>query len=674
MNKFRRLFAPQSIAVIGGGAWCEAILGAARAIGFKGRIIPVHPTKTSIAGQPAVAQLSDIDGPIDAAFIGVNRRATIEVVSELAALNAGGGVCFASGFSEAQGEDHDAGALQDALVDAAGEMPVLGPNCYGLLNALDRASVWPDQHGLRPVERGVALLTQSSNIAINLTMQTRGLPVAMVVTCGNQAQTTQAEMATALLDDPRITALGLHVEGFGDLRAWEALAAKARARGVAILALKSGRSDQAQAAAVSHTASLSGADAGAEAFMARLGILRLHSLPAFVEALKIAHLYGRLPGRRVGSISCSGGEAALAADTGHGALEFPTLTSPQREALRAALGPMVSLANPLDYHTYIWRDEGAMTRAWAAMADPVLDLVMIILDYPRLDRCDPADWAIATRAAIAAQRETGQRYAVVATLPELLPEPAAEELLAAGVLPLCGLDHAVEAIGAMGTPEPPMAPPVALPGPDRDAELLTESAAKAALAAHGVQVPSGAEATLDTAADVAATLNGPVAVKALGLAHKTEAGGIALNIADRAGLDAALRRLPKGPLWIEEMVEGVVAELLVGVTRDPAHGFLLTLGAGGTLTELLEDRVTLLLHAPRAAVAEALSQLRLAPVLRGYRGAAPVDLDALLDAIAAIEAYVLDNQATVEEVEVNPLLCTPSAAIAADALIRKAPP
>ena len=139
-------------------------------------------------------------------------------------------------------------------------------------------------------------------------------------------------------------------------------------------------------------------------------------------------------------------------------------------------------------------------------------------------------------------------------------------------------------------------------------------------------------------------------------------------------MDAALQRLPKGPLWIEEMVEGVLVELLVGVTRDPAHGFLLTLGAGGTLAELLEDRVTLLLPAPRAAVAEALSRLRLAPVLGGYRGAAPVDEEAILDAIGAIEAYVLDNQATVEEVEVNPLLCTPSAAIAADALIRKAPP
>ena len=160
-------------------------------------------------------------------------------------------MCFASGFSEARAEDTTATDLQAHLVAAAGDMAVLGPNCYGFLNALDRTGIWPDQHGLTPVERGVAILTQSSNILINITMQTRALPIAMAVACGNQAQTTQAQIATHLLDDPRITALGVHIEGFGDLRQWEVLAAKAQARGVPIIALKSGRSQQAQAAAVS---------------------------------------------------------------------------------------------------------------------------------------------------------------------------------------------------------------------------------------------------------------------------------------------------------------------------------------------------------------------------------------------------------------------------------------
>ncbi|MEL6914761.1 MAG: acetate--CoA ligase family protein [Pseudomonadota bacterium] len=672
MSRFSRLLAPERVAVIGGGTWCAAILGAADALGFRGEIVPVHRTKSLVAGRRAVARVGDIDGPVDAAFIGVNRHATVEVVRELRAAGAGGAICFASGFSEAEAEDARAGALHHTLLEAAGEMPVLGPNCYGMLNALDGAALWPDQHGLRPVSRGVAILTQSSNIALNLTMQARGLPVAMVITCGNQAQVSQAELALALLEDARITAIGLHIEGFGDLRAWEALAAASRARGVALVALKSGRSMQARAAALSHTASLAGGDEGAEALLTRLGIARLGTLPGFLEALKIAHLFGRLPGRTVGSISCSGGEAALAADLAEAAgVALPALTRAQEAALRAALGPRVALANPLDYHTYIWCDEAAMARAWAAMAAPGIDLVLVILDYPRGDRCDPGDWDIATRAVIAAAKETSARYAVCATLPELLAEETAEALMAAGVLPLHGLHSAMEAVAALGVAGPAVQAPLLDPGPARAAQVLDEAAAKAALAAHGLPVPAGARATREGAQRVAQGLAEPLAAKVLGLAHKTGAGGVALGVT-RDGLETALATLAPGELLLEEMVPGAVAELLVGITRDAAHGFVLTLAAGGTETELIADSAHLLVPATRGEIEAQLLSLRMAPKLRGYRGRPAAHLPSILDAIEAIQAYVVDNADTLEEVEVNPLLCTPSAAIAADALIRKA--
>lgn len=672
-NYLQRLFSPACIAVIGGGAWCAGIVGAARALGYAGRIVPVHPMKAQVAGLPAVASIAEVGAPIDAAFVGVNRRATLEIVAELRALGAGGAICFASGFSEAEAEDQSGGDLQAALVAAAGEMPILGPNCYGYLNALDQAGIWPDQHGLLPVTRGVAILTQSSNIAINLTMQQRGLPIAMVVTCGNQAQTSQADIGLALLDDPRVTALGLHIEGFGDLRAWEALAAKAADLGKPLIALKAGRSAAARAAAVSHTASLTGADAGAAAFLARLGIARVASLPGFLEALKIAHL-GGLGGSRLASISCSGGEAALVSDSAHGLrLSFPPLSDVQTLGLREALGPMVALANPLDYHTYIWRDEAAMTRAWAAMSAPDIDLILIVLDYPRADRCDPSDWEVATRAAIAAATQTGARYAVCATLPELLPETIAHRLMDAGVLAFHGIDPALEAIEALGNASYGDAAPVTLSGPCLVSELLSEAEAKAALSGYGLQSPRGIEAERSDAERVAARLDGPLAVKVLGLAHKTGSGGIALGLRDAGEVAHALPGLAEGPVLIEQMVEDGIADLLLGVTRDPAHGFLLTLGAGGTRTEILDDTAILLVPASRAACHAALRSLRMAPLFDGYRGGAGVDMDAVLDAIDAVQAYVMDNAAAVEEVEINPLILTPSAAIAADALIRKAP-
>ena len=674
MRDLTRLLKPKSIAVIGGGAWCASIISAAKQIGFDGPLHPVHPTGKQIAGHKSLRSLEEVPGPIDAAFIGVNRHATLDVVAQLRRLKAGGAICFASGFSEAAAEDAAAQDLQAALIEAAGEMPILGPNCYGFVNAFDGCAIWPDQHGCSRVQRGVAILTQSSNIAINLTMQNRGLPIGYMLTCGNQAQTAQTDIALQLLDDERVTAIGLHIEGFGNLRGWEALAQKARTKGVTLIALKSGVSQQAQAAAVSHTASLTGSDTGADAFLQRLGIRRARSLPVFLESLKLAHQFGPLSSNRIASISCSGGEAALAADTAQGTgLIFPPLNPRQAKDLSAALGPMVAMANPLDYHTYIWRDQAAMTQAWAAMADDEIAMTLLVSDYPRADLCDASDWECVTQAAIEATRRTGRPYAVVASLAELLPEQTAKTLMDHGVGAIHGLDHGLEALDVMSRPMAPPAEPVLLPGIDRDAELLDEQSAKLALAAHGLTIPPSVVVTdRSTAGQAAADIGFPVALKTLGLAHKTGANGLALGLTTRAEVEIAAPRLADGPLLVERMVAGTLVEVLVGVTRDPAHGFVLTLGAGGTMTDVLRDRASLLIPATRAEVTARLKDLNIAPLLEGFRGNPPVDLDALLAAIDAVQAYVLANAERVEEVEINPLICTQDNAIAADALIRKA--
>ena len=674
MRDLTRLLKPKSIAVIGGGAWCASIISAAKQIGFDGPLHPVHPTGKQIAGHKSLRSLEEVPGPIDAAFIGVNRHATLDVVAQLRRLKAGGAICFASGFSEAAAEDAAAQDLQAALIEAAGEMPILGPNCYGFVNAFDGCAIWPDQHGCSRVQRGVAILTQSSNIAINLTMQNRGLPIGYMLTCGNQAQTAQTDIALQLLDDERVTAIGLHIEGFGNLRGWEALAQKARTKGVTLIALKSGVSQQAQAAAVSHTASLTGSDTGADAFLQRLGIRRARSLPVFLESLKLAHQFGPLSSNRIASISCSGGEAALAADTAQGTgLIFPPLNPRQAKDLSAALGPMVAMANPLDYHTYIWRDQAAMTQAWAAMADDEIAMTLLVSDYPRADLCDASDWECVTQAAIEATRRTGRPFAVVASLAELLPEQTAKTLMDHGVGAIHGLDHGLEALDVMSRPMAPPAEPVLLPGIDRDAELVDEQSAKLALAAHGLTVPPSVVVTdRCTAGQAAADIGFPVALKTLGLAHKTGANGLALGLNTRAEVEIAAPRLADGPLLVERMVAGTLVEVLVGVTRDPAHGFVLTLGAGGTMTDVLRDRASLLIPATRTEVTARLKDLNIAPLLEGFRGNPPVDLDALLAAIDAVQAYVLANAERVEEVEINPLICTQDNAIAADALIRKA--
>ncbi|WP_300516053.1 acetate--CoA ligase family protein [Aliiroseovarius sp.] len=663
-----RLFRPRTIAVIGGGAWCGQVVEQCRKMGFDGEVWRVHPK----GGKGVYPTLESLPSAPDAAFVGINRHATIEAVRVLSQMGAGGAVCFASGFSEAAAEDTQGHDLQAELLEAAGDMPILGPNCYGFINAIDGALLWPDQHGSTRVDKGVAILTQSSNIAINLTMQARGLPIAYTVTCGNMAQTGQAEIAAGLLDDDRVTAIGLHVEGFSDLRAWEALAAKAYAKGIPLIALKVGRSAQAQAATVSHTASLAGGDAGAQALLDRLGIPRLDSLPAFLETLKLLHITGPLPSNRIASISCSGGEASLAADTAHGRdVVFPPLNEGQKQALTHALGPMVALANPLDYHTYIWRDEGAMTAAWSGIVDPELALTMIILDYPRADRCDPADWDIATRAALNVRAQTGANVAVVASLPELMSEATCERLMAGGVVPVLGLDEAVLAAEAAARWRAPMAEPLCLPGGERDARVLSEAEAKTALVNHGLDIPKAK--TGSDPAKLATEVGFPLVLKGEGIAHKTEAGAVALGLTSAGGVAEAAAKMPTDSFLLEEMIDDGVAELLIGVTRDPAHGFVLTLAAGGTLTELLKDSASLLVPASPEGIRKALTRLKMHKLLTGYRGAPAANIAAILDAVNAIQSYVLANADRLEEVEVNPLICTPIRAVAADALIREEP-
>jgi acyl-CoA synthetase (NDP forming) len=668
-----RLFRPKSIAVIGGGAWCRLVIEQCQKMGFGGTIWPVHPKAEEVAGLPAFRDVDSLPEAPDAAFVGVNRFATIDVVRALSARGAGGAVCFASGFLEAAAEDAEGADLQAQLLEAAGDMPFLGPNCYGFINYLDGALLWPDQHGGQRAETGVALVTQSSNIAINLTMQKRGLPLAYVVTAGNQAQSGIAAIGEALLEDDRVTALGLHIEGFGDLRAFEALAARARALGKPIIALKVGKSAEAQAATVSHTASLAGGDAGAGALLSRFGIPRLDDLPSFLETLKLLHVTGRLPSNRIATISCSGGEASLAADTAHARrVAFPPLNDRQKTDLRAALGPMVALANPLDYHTYIWRDTEAMTNAFAAMMDPQLAMTMLIADFPRGDRCDASDWECTIAAMIAARERTGANAGFIATLPELMPEDVAARLMEAGVVPFSGLTEAIAACEAASLclPEPPE--PLLLPTATVEPDLIPEAEAKRQLSAYGLRVPHSKRAISATnARAVAVDLGFPVVLKGEGVAHKTEAGAVVLNLTSGQAVSDAAHDMPARSFLIEEMVTGAVAELLIGVVKDPAHGFVMTLAAGGTLTEVLQDSASVLLPASEADLETALNSLRVSRLLNGYRGAAAANREALMAAIRAVEAYVLENALGLEEIEINPLLCTPTDAVAADALMRR---
>ena len=669
-----RLFRPKSVAVIGGGYWARSIIEQCRKIGFQGAIYPIHPMATDVDGIPVYRTLVDLPETPDAAFICVNRNATIDVVRELSQMRAGGAVCFASGFLESQAETQDGASLQAELVSAAGDMPIVGPNCYGFVNYLDQACLWPDQHGGIPVDSGVAIITQSSNIAINLSMHTRALPIAYLMTAGNQAKVSMADLARFVLADPRVTALGLHIEGLGDPNEFLQLAQEAHAMGKGIVVIKVGASDQAQAATISHTASLAGSAAGASAIFERLGIAQVQDLTTFMDTLMLLHHVGPLHGDRVATISCSGGEASLMADLGQAVgVVFPNLLPNQRDALRAALGDKVALANPLDYHTYIWGDGAAMGRCYAAMMLGAQDATILVVDFPRADRCSQSAWDCVIEGVEYAHAQSDRVLILAASLAENMPEHVAERLGRLGVPCLNGLRESLEAVKAAASVGQGIQndQPLWIATQSDTSVSLSEAEAKAALAYSGLTVPTARVVSLDEI-DNQGDFPFPAVLKAQGVAHKSDEGGVVLNLTSLDAVKSAAQNMGRDSFLMEQMITGAVCEILIGVVADPAHGFVLTLAAGGVMTEILKDSTPLVLPVTPQDVTQAFQRLKIAPILNGYRGQPAVDMTTLVDAVMSVQTYVQQNMNDVLEVEINPIIATPTTAIAVDALIRRA--
>jgi acetyl-CoA synthetase len=682
--KLQRLLKPASVAVVGGEIAAE-VIRQCRRIGYAGRIWPVNARRPQIEGLAAFASVDDLPEAPDAAFVAVPREQTVEVVAALARRGAPGAVCYASGFAEIGGEGID---LQRRLVEAAGEMAVLGPNCYGAINFLDGCALWPDRFGGGRVERGVAIVTQSGNIALNLTMQERHLPIAYVITVGNKAGADIHDCIEAMLADPRVTAIGLHLEGLSDIAAFSDAARAALARGVPLVALKAGTSEVGAKLAASHTSSLAGSDVLYGALFERLGIARVADPTEFLETLKFLHTCGPLAGARAASLSCSGGDASLVADLGHGlALEFPPLGEASTTRLAEVLGPLVPIHNPLDYQTYIWGDQPALTACFTALLAAPIDVGLLVLDYPLAGQARLAEgpipgWDETLNAFIAAHAATGRPALVVSSLSELLPPAVARRLLAAGIAPMQGLREALVAIAAaarVGRRRAqlervlPVARPVPLlPGP---ALQLDEPTAKSELAGFGLAVPRGQIVNgVEAAVRAAEAIGYPVVLKAVSgeLAHKTEQGAVKLGLASAEAVRAAAAELAArfDRLLVEKMLTDGLAEWIVGVTRDPQFGLSLTIGAGGILVELLGDTLTLLLPVSRADIAEALPKLRCHKLLEGFRGKPPGDRAALVDAIASIAAYAEAHADRLLELDVNPLIVAPRGATAVDALVR----
>ncbi len=673
-----RLLAPRSIAFIGGFE-ADVAVRETRKLGYSGKIFAVHPTRDNLGGIPTVPSVDDLPEAPEAAFICIKREPTIEVARKLHDMGSAGIVCYASGFSEVGDEGAN---LQTELIEAVGDMALIGPNCYGVVNYLDRLSPWPDTFGGTHRESGVAIVSQSGSMALNFTFAADRLPIGFVCALGNQAQTGMGEMLDLLAEDDRVTAIGLHIEGLTDVESFARAAGKARRLKKPVIALKTGRSEAGARTTRSHTNSLSGSDDLYNALFDRYGIARCKTMSSFTEALILLHFGGPPSGYDICSMSCSGGEAALAADLLEPMkLRTPPFPQHSKQALAKVLNEYVQLENPLDYHTFIWGEQEKLTECYAGVLGAGFDASVLLVDTPNVAGVDNGIWRSSIDALIEAQQRTGGRAIVSVHLPESMDSVFEKDLRTAGIPVLRGLQDTFDAVEAAAHISDNWLrkddlPRLVIPE-NSGAKImqLSEFEAKRRLADYGLSVPQSVHCAREELGLEAERLGFPLTLKVSSenLAHKTEAGGLALNLLSVPEVEqaaASMEHLGEDFL-LERMVEDPVCEIIIGIKRDAQFGLALVIGAGGVLTELLEDSATVILPATQNELERALTGLKVFKLIDGYRGKQG-DKQAVLHAIEVIASFAVHNADKIEELDVNPLLVLPQGkgAVAVDALLR----
>ena len=674
-----RLISPKSIAVVGNRGANFAIRESKK-LGYNHKIWAIHPTLDFLEGIKCYKDIKDLPEAPDATFIAVNAESAIAIVADLKSIGGGGAVLYASGF----GELGEKGIKRNQrLEEAADGMPLIGPNCYGFINSLDGVALWPDVHGCEPVLSGVAIITQSGNIGLNITMQSIGLSIAYMFTLGNQTNTNIADIINAMLDDNRVNAIGLHIEGISDIKSFDVAARRALDKKIPIVAIKSGRTDVSAKIALSHTSSMTGLDQLFNVFFERLGIARVDTVPEFLETLKLLSILGTIDHNGVASMSCSGGEAGMMADLIDGLdITFPSLDDLHKDRVKLALNDYVEVDNPLDYHTFIWGDRKRTSECFKQMISGNFAATMLLLDWPRTQESEQKDWDLTLLALSDAISGTREKTIVLASIADCMPKRIIKECQKYGIAPMIGLDICLKALNhsyriGLAFQKSSMQSIEILRSLSHPSKIstLTEFEGKKLLKKYGIPVPDGKIISSTSEALMAAEkIHYPITLKVsdVELAHKTELGAVMLNINDPLALEKACQDLFKigSSLLIEKMVQDSVAELIIGVGLDPIFGKYIIIGSGGILVELFKESIPLLFPVNREDVSLALSKLKAFPLINGYRGNPQGDVEMIIDCVMATVKLVSEND--IDELDINPLLVLKrgSGVIAVDTLIK----
>jgi acyl-CoA synthetase (NDP forming) len=680
------LFAPRSIAFVGASERVNAPatrgLRHCLRLGFKGALVAVNPKYPSLLGVPCVASIESLEAPVDLAVIALPADATLDAVAQCARRGVRAAVICSSGWGEtgAEGKERE-GELRALL--AGTSMRVLGPNCIGVGSASARACVAYNssfEHLAMRHTRPIGVACQSGAMlgGLLLNAEDAGIGVEAFAHVGNGVDISLEDAAAYLLEAPGIRSLALMIEGLNDGAAFVALARRARALGKAIAVFKAGVSEVGSRAVRSHTGALAGSDAIFDAVCHDEGVTRVEEPEDLLAVARMLSRQFRPAGRRVLVYTLSGGGASVLADElARVNLAIPELSASTHTQCDALANEFIRAANPFDVGGSVFSDPDAPRAALAIAArDPNIDAVCWIgVGAPRDERSNQL-----LAGALSVLAESGKPSVIVpmsgtVAEPGFSPAHALDVPVARSVRSAALLISA--ALHASPAKAPHRSPPSSTPSPNT---VLSEASARDELRRHGLSIlESTFVADVDAVRERAAEMTFPVVLKGIakGVAHKTERGLVALNVrsADEAAA-VARTMLGRNPdlvfdgFTLERQLDGGI-ETVIGVRVDAQFGPMLMFGLGGTLVELFREVAFTACPCTAERARELIGRTRAAPLLAGYRGQPPADIDALVRSMVLLSEYAARHADRVVEVEINPLvvLRQGQGAYAVDALI-----
>ena len=684
----RRLFAPQSVAYIGatedlrkfGGRCIRELLD----FGFQGELFPVNPRRDEVFGIRCYRSIEEVPRVPDHVGIVLPAEAIPDALATCGRLGIPFATVFSAGFAETGSEQGR--ALQRRIVASARDHGIrfVGPNCNGLVNFVDRVAMTSTAsiRGPRLAAGDIGVVSNSGGagqVNVMWRAQEMGLGIRYQISCGNDADLDLLDYMAFMIEDPGTRVVLALAERLGSRDRLEALAARAAELGKPILMVKVGRSEAGSRMAASHTGAVTGADEVASAVLDELGIIRVDDCNELYEAAMLLRSPRRPRGRAMTATSLSGGNLVMIADLGGArGMTFPSFSEPTRTTLAELLPGFVAAGNPTDLTAAsVGRDDVFASVCRTLHDDPAIDVVMPVITFaPAAD----------IRSLMAFDQQADKPLTILWTGrcsddPSLTPASliAAGHIVFRDVLPaIKAIDVAVrwqEGLERRARPpavRPAGTDPARLAGWPDAGGTLDEHRSKQLVAAYGLRITAEQlVATVEEALVAAARIAAPVALKLVSadIPHKTEAGVLRLGLdtpeairtAWDAILESARRHRPDARIsgmLVQEMVVGG-EELLLGVSRDPVFGPVITVGLGGIFVEVLRDVAIALPPLSHERALELLQGLRCYPLLAGARGRPMLDVDAAADAIVRLSWLAVDAGERLTELDLNPIRVLP---------------